>query len=50
MFLLIITGIAILSVLMALYSLKKQKNLQELKKVKKSLARSKVLYHRDSSI
>jgi hypothetical protein len=50
MFLFITISIALISVLLALISLKKQNNLKEIKKVKKELAKKRVIYQRDSSV
>jgi hypothetical protein len=49
MFLFVVAGIAILSLLLALLSLWKQNKLEELKGVRKDLKRKKVIYHKDSS-
>ena len=48
-FLIITIAIAIISVLLALIALKKQSTFKELKKVKKDLAKRKIIYHKDSS-
>jgi hypothetical protein len=50
MFFYITITIAIISVLLALSSLKKQSNLKEIKKVKKELAKKRVIYQRESSV
>lgn len=47
MFIAIIISIAVVSVLLACYSLWRQQKFEEVKKAKKQLKRSKVIYHRD---
>ncbi len=41
--------IAAISIILALWSLKKQSQLEEVAKVKKQLQKSRVIYHKDSS-
>jgi hypothetical protein len=49
MLILVIAFIAIISFLLALWSLKKQNHLAELKRVKKELMKKKIIFQRDSS-
>lgn len=46
----IIIGLAILSIVMALWSLQKQKKLDELKVVKKELKKGRVIFNHSSSV
>lgn len=48
MFILIIIGIAALSFLMSLWSLKKQNRMDEVRKIKKELKRKRVIFQRGS--
>lgn len=50
MFILSTIIIAIASVILAVYSLKKQKDLKDVTRVKKELLKKKVIYQRDSSV
>lgn len=49
MFILII-GIAFLSIVLSLFSLKKQSRMEEVHKIKKELKRKKVIFHRGSRV
>lgn len=49
MFIVVIIAIAIISFLLALWSLKKQNHTEDLKKVKKELMKKKIIFQRDSS-
>jgi len=49
MFIFVIIFIAVLSVLLAVRSLKRQGKVEEIKNVKKELKRKKIIYHKDSS-
>lgn len=49
MLILVIIGIAVLSVLLALVSLWRQNKMGEIKKVRKQLKKQKVIFYSDSS-